>query len=446
MSILDTSYKRILGIALPIIFGAFIQSLILFVDSAFLSELSAVAFMAAGMASLPYITLYMTGNGLGDAGQIFMSRHFGKSDLVGLKQGFQSNLIHLVLCAFVLFGLTQFIAFYGLSFVMKSEALLQASQEYLSVRAFGLLFSFITLSCTSYYVAIGRSRIMLYNTILLCAFNILLDYLLIFGNYGFPKLGIAGAAWATVIAEIAVCAWTLVYTRLDKATSSEFLFRQIRLSKDISRRIIKLAAPLMFQGFMAVGAWTAYFYMIEQMGEHSEEVSQILHRLYWVALIPMIGFSATTKTYVSNLLAEGDEVKIKKTIAKILFINYIFVIICIHGFILYPEWWIGIIDKSASPEIVSDTVFALQIITGSILIHVAAGTLQSVVAGGGDTKTAFLIELISIIIYLIFAYYVIFELKWSVAYVWISEYVYFSVFLLLAVYYYFKGGWLKQKI
>src|SRR5690606_26426390 len=124
-------------------------------------------------------------------------------------RGFQSNLISLALLSIALFGLLHVCRIFVLDEVVRSAEVATEMKLFLQARPFGYVFVFLTLAITSFYIAIGRSRIMFYNTVLLCGVNAFLDYGLIFGNYGFPKLGTEGAAIATVSAEALVFVFSL---------------------------------------------------------------------------------------------------------------------------------------------------------------------------------------------------------------------------------------------
>jgi len=453
LGILDISYKSIIRFALPIIFGAFIQSLILFVDSAFLSAYDTGAFSAVGNAGLLFISFSMLGMGLSDSGQIFMARMYGAQKFEALKSGFQSNVINLLIGGVGIFILVSLLNRFALPYVFKSSIIAEHATDYLGVRAIGFILAFLTLAVTSYFVGIGKSKILMFNTLILCGINVFLDYSLIFGNFGLPRMGAEGAAWATVIAEFCVCIFSWVYLYKLQSKSSKdpsridtMLLKKWEWRKYEGKAILKMAIPLMIQGFVAVGAWTSFFFMIEQMGEHDLEVSQIIHKAYFIALIPMIGFAATIKTYVSQYMANKDFVLIKRVIKRIMLVNYLGVILLIHGFILYPDFWIGLIDQQASPEVASDARVILWIISGSILIHCMAMLLQNAIAGSGDTMAAMWIEFLSIFIYLISVYYFIFVLELDIKTVWLAEYIYFSVFLLLAALYYKSGKWQNKTL
>lgn len=452
MAQLDISYRSIIKFALPIIFGAFVQSLILFVDSAFLSAYDTLAFAAIGNAGLLFISFFMLGSGLSDAGQIYIARMHGKDDDEEKRIGFQTNLINLLFIGIALAAVMWILNTLFAQVVYRSDVIAGHASDYLSVRLFGIIFSMLSLAVTSYFVGIGKSRILMYNTLLLCVVNIGLDYVLIFGHYGFPRLGPEGAAWATLIAELSVCIFSFAYLfkfegskkRLDSSYQS--LLKSVKWGKTQSRRIFKIAIPLMIQGFIAVGAWTCYFFMIEQMGHHPLEVSQIIHKAYFLALIPMIGFSSTTKTYVSNLMAERNFVLIKTAMTRIILVNYLFVIVLIHGFILYPQFWIDLIDVNASATVIEDASTILTFITGSIMIHCSAMLYQNAIAGSGDTLAAMWLEIVSIVIYLVSVYLIIFVFELNIKQVWLSEYIYFSVFLIIALWYYKSGRWKTKKL
>ena len=445
MALLQTSYSSMLKMALPIMFGTFVQSIVLFVDSRFLNKVGELEFGAAGNAGLIYMTLYMIGQGLADGGQIITARRYGEGNSLKVGKTFSQTFKLGFLLSTMLFILA-FIVFPQLisSFSLKPD-MKEAMNSYLSIRSFGFFFSILNLAFISFYLGIGRSKILIYTTLIISFVNIFLDYVLVTGELGFPEMGMEGVAIATVISEVVTFIFTVVYTYYDKGNKDFNLFSKYKFSKAEAIKTLKLSMPLMAANLFAVGGWTVFFMMISFMGEHPLFVSQIIHKLYFLALIPIIGFAAVTKTYVGNLMANKVQ-NIYPTIKKIVIMDYILVFFFIHGFILYPELWIKLAAPEAGTLAIEEGKVILAIITGSIIIHTISSVLTAIISGSGVTKVAFRIEAACMVAYLILAYLTIFVWKQSVQVVWLMEYVYFVVFLILAIYFIKKGNWKNNQI
>ena len=99
-------------------------------------------------------------------------------------------------------------------FMISSDTILGATEEFLDWRVFGFFFSFVNVMFRALFIGITRTKVLTLNAVVMALTNVQLDYLLIFGKGGFPEMGIKGAAIASVIAEGCRLFSFLVYTRL----------------------------------------------------------------------------------------------------------------------------------------------------------------------------------------------------------------------------------------
>src|SRR5690554_4202998 len=130
---LSYSYSQILKVALPLMLGTFIQSIVMITDAAFLSRYSTLSFDASGNAGLIYVTLFMGLTGLGDASQIIMARRIGQNKPKSLNTVLQSALSIVFCCAVIFFLFIQF----GMGDILmgysKNKALAQEQIDFLSI-------------------------------------------------------------------------------------------------------------------------------------------------------------------------------------------------------------------------------------------------------------------------------------------------------------------------
>src|SRR5689334_19763753 len=132
---LEISYKRILQIAVPLMFGTFVQSFVMLTDSAFVSTLGTIPFNAANNAGLIYISLFMFSKGLADGSQILIARKYGEGnqheigDLI-----FHTQVMQVVLSG-ILFMLFFFFSAYFISQLVNSNETGQQMVEFLRYRS-----------------------------------------------------------------------------------------------------------------------------------------------------------------------------------------------------------------------------------------------------------------------------------------------------------------------
>src|SRR5690606_5863462 len=128
---------------------------------------------------------------------------------------------------------------------------------------------------------------------------------LIFGNFGFPRMGLAGAAIGSALGEMAYCGvmyGTFYFNRFYR----EYPVRRF-LSFDISlsRRSLKIASPLIIQYLFSIGGWQIFFIFVEHLGTRELASSQILRSIFGVMGIGVWAMAATCNTMVSNIIGQG---------------------------------------------------------------------------------------------------------------------------------------------
>jgi putative MATE family efflux protein len=435
---LELSYKRILSIALPLMFGTFVQSLIAITDGAFVSKLGNTAYNAVGNGSIMYVILFMVCRGLADGTQITIAKKYGEDKLSEIgKTLFNAQFLQLILAAFLF---VFFILFSEsvINNIAKSEAIGSAMVQFIKYRSWGIFFAALQVTMVAYFIGIGRTRIIIYSTLVLALSNILLDYCLIFGNFGFPQLDMIGAPVASSIAEAITFLFLLMYALKAKSLKKFAFSLKLKIERSkIIFPLIKLSFPLMLQGMLSLLTWWIFFSMVEHMGPNDLEVAHNIRYMYFLAFIPIFGFAAATKTYVSNLVGRKELHLIPKIQLKIMLLAVAGTFLLFHGAFFYPELLIRIVEHNpdVSPEIIQNSVDSLRFVSGSILVFAISVVPFHSVAALGKTKLSFAIECIAITIYLIACYFIINQWQWSIIEVWWIEYIYFGTLGIISILY-----------
>jgi len=440
----NITYNRIWQVAYPIILGSVAQNLIIFTDTAFLGRVGEIALGASAIGGLYYLAIIMLGYGFGTGAQIIIARRLGEGKLKEIGEVVIHSLIFLSALSVVAFVLIEYGSVALLKHVINSNAIYLGSIDFLQIRAFGIFFAFINITFRSFYVGIAKTKVITYTTIVLAIVNIILDYALIFGNFGMPEMGIRGAALASVIAEVSAMVFFLFYTfsTVDYHKYNLFCFSKFRFSK--LQSIFKVSIPMMIQQFVSLSVWFVFFLFVEKIGEMALAVSNIIRSIYVLAMVPIWGFATTTNTLVSNLIGQKRHEEVLSLIMKIALLCFIGVLILVSVGLFFPRLIIEIYTNNA--QLIEMGVPALYVVSIGALLLSVGFVLFSGVSGTGKTNISLIIEIAVLSLYVSYTYVVIIVLGYGVTGAWTSEIIY-GLFLSLASWAYLKSNrWLKTTI
>lgn len=441
---LDLRYKTILSVAVPLMVSSFIQSIVLITDSSFISRYSTEAFDAVGNGGLIYITLFMALAGMGDGAQILIARRIGENNTSSIGRIFGSSILTHLFLALTLFMIIQFVMPDLIKMYSAHQDIAKLQGDYISIRGVALFFAMISLSIQAFFFAHGKTWVVMLSALITAGSNVLLDYVLIFGEMGFPEMGLKGAALASTLADGAGMVTLCFFLYFSKERKQYALFKHISYNLESIKELFKVGSPLMFQGFVALATWTVFFTWIEQMGKFELTVSQNIRSIYFLAFVPMWGFAGTTKTYVSQYIGRGDFKSIKTIQKRIQLLTMIFLFLFFHGAIFYPDQLIGMINPEQ--EYIDKSADILRFIGISILMFGLFSVYFHTINGSGNTQVTFAIEVISVLVYLIGSYLFIKIFELDIYWIWSVEYIYFATMGILSVLYLKFFDWKNKKI
>lgn len=437
---LDLSYPGLLKVALPMCFGALVQFVVAFTDNYFVSQLDGTAMSAVAYVGLIYITLAMIGYGLGNAAQILVARRQGEGKFGDVGEvtanAFWIGVLTALIQVALLYAATPLI----LDAVIESPDVLRYMKEFIPWRSFGFCFYTLTIILNSFWSGIATTRVMAYTTLITACVNVGLDYLLIFGHFGFPRMEVSGAALATMISEACAFVFLVAYTLRHPQMKVYRLWHHITaVPVRHTAAIIRLGGPIILQLFLSLFVWVVFYSLVENLGEASLQSAFVIRNMYMLAWVSVMGMSTTAKTYVSGLIAEGRQSELGKVVRRLALLNCLGILLLTHGLLLYPEWIAGIFTHD--DRVIRYTIDSAYIVWPAAMIFGLTSILLATVEGSGNTLAGFLIELITTGFYLVTAWYLAKELHLPVHLVWMADYVYFISLGLLSFAYLKNGRW-----
>lgn len=435
--------KEIWSIALPIMFGYMAQTIINFTDTAFLGHLGVVALGASMLAGLFYFVFTTVAAGFSVGIQIIVARRFGEKNYGRIGVIFEHGSLFVFILGLILLFVLYFFSDHLLLWLIDSSNIYEASLDYIKYRQFGIIFVCFNFLYRALYVGISNTKVITYSTIIMAVVNIILDYCLIFGELGFPRMGVGGAALASFCAEVAAFVFFTLYSYVVLRNNEFGVFKVYKFEPELVGRIFKISTPTMIQRLFSFSVWFVFFVFIEKMGEVATGISSITRSIYMILVTPCFAFATTTNTLVSRIIGEGNSDQVFAVINRILK-NYLLCTIPIVIFVaVFPLNIIGVYtDDLNFAQLVVPSVFV--ICSGTIFQGIGNAYFEAV-SGTGNTSAALYLESVILVVYVLFVFAMT-HLTTRVELVWTAEILY-GVLLGIICFLYMKfAGWNKKRI
>ena len=440
---IGTAYKEIVKMAMPVIFGAFAMTVVIITDTAFLGRIGETELGASAVGGILYFVFAMIGVSIGTGTQIIISRRKGENNDSSIGQIFDQSIIILFITGLVLFVFLKWIAPPLLPLILNQPELVESTREFLAYRSYGIFFILTATAFRSLFVGIALPKIYGTYSFLMAGINIVLGYAMIFGNWGFPKMGIAGAGLASSIAELLSLLFIWGYTFLNKGLKQYKVFKFESFKKELTIKIFELSSPIIVQNLLSMGAWFLFFVFIEKIGSHELAISNIVRGAYMISMTPFWGFSVAANSMVSNVIGQGKKEEVLGLVQKIIKLTLVVSLLMIVVNLIFPVQILSIFTNDI--KLINDSMGCLQIVDIALIFFGFAIVSINAVSGTGATKVALYIEIAAIFIYILYAYLMTFVFKGTVEMVWFSEVLYW-LFAGVVCYWYIRSGtWKKLK-
>lgn len=431
--------RQIWNISYPIFFGLLAQNIINVTDTAFLGRVGEVELGASAMGGLYYICIFTIAFGFSTGSQILIARRNGEKNYAEVGPVMIQGCAFLLVMAALLFGLSLLFAGDIMRMLISSDDIWNATVRFLNWRVIGFFFVFLGVMFRAFFVGITRTKVLTLNAIVMAITNIVLDYLLIFGKFGFPKLGLEGAAIASVIAEAVSILFYFIYTRLTVDSEKYGLTRFRSFDIDLLKRVLNISIFTMLQYFISLSTYFILFIAVEHLGQRSLAVANIVRSLYVMMLIPINALAMTTNTLVSNCLGADRADNVLPVIKHITYLSVGVTVVFVGVLCLFPKAVLSIYTNDM--ELIEASVSTFFIVALAMPIAAMANIVFNGLIGTGNTQVAFIIEVVTLIFYTLFIFVAAFRMKLPVSLCFLTETIYYVGLFLFSIIYLLKGNW-----
>ena len=418
------------------------EQLINLTDSIFLGHVSQIDLGASALAAMYYTAIYMLGFGFSFGAQVVIARRNGEGRHKDVGKVFFQGLFFLSAFAVVVFILFKLFSPALLRMVISSGNVYQATMQYIEWRDYSYLFAFPLLAIRAFFTGTTKTTILTANSVVMVVCNIVFNYLLIFGKAGFPKWGISGAAIGSSLAELVGLLFMIVYMwrHVDKKQYGLRAVFDIKLSL----HLLDISVWTMVRSFFCIAPWFLFFVAIEHLGECELAAANVVRSISMLFFVIVNSFATTTISLVSNLIGAKQIEKVMLTCRRVIKLNYIIGI----PLMLLAFAFSGVLLRLFTNEaaVIHTAFYPFCVMLSTFIISVPAYTYCNTVIGTGNTKIAFIFQMINITIYLVYLFILSRFRNIPLAIYWSAEQLYVIVLFALSLWYLKKNKWQNKNL
>lgn len=442
-------YREVLKIAIPLILSTGSWSLQHFIDRMFLTWYSPEAIAASLPAGLLNWTLVSFFVGVATYANTFVAQYYGAKQEKRVGPAVWQGIYFSILATIMV------IPFFFLAdpiFQLAGHAPGVIVQEVIYFQLLLTATPFVVASnaTTSFFSGLGRTWTIMWVNFATISVNLVLDYLFIFGHAGFPEMGIAGAAIASVIAMV-FSAFAFLYLFWRSPDHERFQTRDYRLDRELFRRLLKFGVPNGLQFVQAVFAFTLFIFLVGKMGVLELAATNITFNINTLSFMPMIGMSIATSTLVGQRLGENNPALARKTTYSTFQLAFLYFGTLSCFYVLLPEVFIWPFALKADPaefaplgEMVT-TMLKFVAIFG--LFDSGNVIFSGAIKGAGDTRyVAYITVVLSITLMLIPSWMIVHIFEGNVYWLWGAVTTYIAGLCISFWLRFYKGKWEKMRV
>lgn len=302
-----TWYKTMLAIAIPMSAQALITFCVNLIDTIMLGRVGEVALSAASLGTSFFMIVSVISMGLGCGSSVITAQYWGKGETAPIRA---TAAICLKICAVVsLLATVVTIAIPAriMSIYTRDAAVIAEGAKYLRILAFSFILSSMSTCLTALLRSVGIVRVSLAASAGSCLVNTFFNYMFIFGKFGAPALGVAGAAIGTVIARVFECGFNAVYFfAADKRIG--FRVRHLKVwDGAIARTFASVSLPVVVSDLIMILGGTLITVIIGHVGTAMTAANSIASTVNNVVVNLFFGLSSAATILTGNAIGAGRQ-------------------------------------------------------------------------------------------------------------------------------------------
>lgn len=297
-------YKTILHVALPAIAGLSTQMVVSLVDTAMVGRLdeATYALAAMGIGVLATWALISFFSSLATGIHVVVARKYGEGDYVSCGVTLNNSLLLAVGVGAVVAMVGVFFSYPIAHLFATDDMVGNLASEYLYYRFMGIPFFLISVSFRGFFFGINKTKIFMFSGVITNVLNIIFNYIFIYGEFGAPRMGLAGAGLGSTLATMID---GIFYTAILMLPLYRKKFQNLKnfiTNKNIISAILKISLPVSFQNVFILLGFLSFVAITGIIGTLEQAATQAVISTLFISFLPCFGFGIAVQTLVGNNL------------------------------------------------------------------------------------------------------------------------------------------------
>lgn len=381
----ETFYKKLAAIAVPIMMQNLITFGVSMMDTLMLGRLGEVQMSAAALANQLFYMLMIIGFGIANGSNVLIAQYWGRGDTENIRR-ILSVMYKVVLAVGILFSAVALLAPGAvMSFFTTDEAVISEGIKYLKIMGWVAILYAMTTSTACMFRSVGSVTIAVLVNATSLVVNTSLNWVLIFGNLGFPAMGISGAALATAISRALEFIIMMTYLFVKDQKIGFRLKHLLGWDGQIARRFARTAVPVVFNEMLwSTGAITVTM-IIGRMGTEFVAANSIYSVVNQLATVAIIGLSNAAAAVIGHTIGEGEPIKAQERAKTLLAMGLcIGVVASAIVFLARPI----VINFYNVSDVTKGYAYDIMGVGSLVIVFLSLSSvsMMGVLRGGGDVK------------------------------------------------------------
>lgn len=441
----DNYYKKILRVALPAIAGLSTQMVVSMVDTAMVGRLpeATYALAAMGIGVLATWALISFFSSLATGIHVIVARKYGQADYISCGITLNNSLLIALVLGIIVAAVGVFFANPIAHLFAADKIVGDYTADYIHYRFLGIPFFLISVSYRGFFFGINQTKIFMISGVITNLLNVVFNYMLIYGQFGFPRMGLAGAGLGSTLATLFDGMFYLFIILLPAYRHRYKNFRNLRIDKNIIMGIFKISLPVSFQNIFILIGFLSFISIIGIIGTVEQAATQAIISTLFISFLPCFGFGIAVQTLVGNNLGAGRFNLAKLYGFETAKVATIYTLLLSIVFILIPQHVLIIVTNNDS--IIEMAKPALRIAGFSQLFYGIGVVLANALQAAGRTMYVMKSEVISnLLLFVPLSYFLGVYLGLGFSWAWAALPVYIITYSAMMLIKYNSGRWFTK--
>lgn len=385
--------KNMLIIAIPIVLQNLIISSLNMVDTLMISELGKSSIAALGLANQLFFFYSLILFGINSGASIFISQYWGKRDKDNIKKVLGLAIISTSATGIIFTIMALFFPEIIMGFFIKEDIVIKLGCDYLRIVSLSYIITGISFSYSIASRSVGHAKMPMLVSFISFITNTVFNYLLIFGHFGFPRLGVKGAAYGTLIARIVEILLILYFVYKDIDPLAANIKELSSWPKGFIKRYFKTTYPVILNEALWSLGQVMYSVAYARIGEEATAAVQIAATIQNIFFVLVRGLSNACTVMVGNKIGEGKEGETYEYAVQFLIMSTITGLILGTILFLTPDLTLKLF-RNLDTDVYNLSRNLIMVMGLFYFIRTFNSTLiVGVLRGGGDTAFSMYLEM-----------------------------------------------------